>query len=540
MMRKAIVAFARKLAFAAMLMGTLASLARQADAQALVVRTAEGSVVGAVTGADRMIAVFRGIPYAAPPVGVRRWRPAEPTPAWSEPLVADRFGPDCMQTSTMDVLTHPERDFFYHPPSLTSEDCLYLNVWTPAQRELAKLPVMVWIHGGGEVQGSGSWPLYDGAALARKGVVLVTLNYRLGIFGRFALAELTAESPQHSSGAYDVSDLIQALRWVHSNIGAFGGDPDNVTIFGQSSGAMYVAALMTAPLARGLFSKAIGESGFAFYDPVLTLSAAEAKSRSFASSISQPTLAGLRDMPAADLLRLSRTAGFSLNLPVDGYFIPAAPCDVFSRGQQQPVPLLTGFTADEQFGWQPPLLKIGSYAEYEHAARKLFGYYGGPNVADAFLSMVPRARWRPDMAEPILRGYGMTGWQNESWAEAMSRVTPNVYFYYFDHVPRGAGSAFHTAEISYVFDNERSASRYSPNMPALAPRASDLKLADVMSDYWVSFAKAGMPSAKDGPAWQRYGSRSDRRVMEFRDGVAQPLRDFFREIAFRNLCEIGK
>ena len=502
-----------------------------------IVRTPAGPIVGGLAGPKRDVRVYRGIPYAQPPVGADRWRPARALAPWTKPLRASSFAADCWQPSTMDVLAKPEKDFFYHPPGRMSEDCLYLNVWTPRRASIAKRPVMVWIHGGGEVQGSGSWPLYDGAALARKGAVVVTLNYRLGIFGRFALPELSAESRQ-GSGTADMSDLVQALRWVRANIESFGGDPGNVTIFGQSSGAMYVAALMTSPPARGLFHKAIGESGFAFFDPVATRTAAEAKGQAFATSVGQPTLAGLRSVSAPKLLARSRAAGFSMSPPIDGHYLPEAPCRVFLDGRQARVPLITGYVADEQFGWQPPLPAITHYPQYEAAVRHLLGYYGSKGVADTFLAMVPPARWTPDMTESLVRGYLMTGWQTESWAEAMSRVTPDVYLYRFDQPPQGAATAFHTAEVSYVFNNEVRAPRYSPNMPALSPRPSDLKLADAMSDYWVSFAKTGVPAAAGQAAWPRYGGEARRAVVSFRDTGAHPLPAFFPQMRFRNLCDV--
>ncbi len=506
---------------------------------ALQVVTPQGPIIGQFADPKHKVAAFKGIPYAIPPVGARRWRPAEPAARWTEPLVADRFGPDCMQASTMDVVARPQDDFWYHPPSLPSEDCLYLNIWSPTNATTLKRPVMVWIHGGGEVQGSGSWPLYDGTNLARKGALIVTLNYRLGIFGRFALPALSAENGERGSGTYDMSDLVEALRWVRNNIGAFGGDAGNVTIFGQSSGAMYVSALMASPPARGLFHKAIGQSGFAFFDPMLGREAAEAKGSGFAASVGRTTLADLRDMPASELLSRSRRAGFATTLPIDGYFVPQSPCAIFQKGEQAKVPLLTGYTADEQYGWLPPPSGLTRYARYQAAARKLFSYYGGPRLADSFLSLVPKRRWRSAMAFGLLREYGMTGWQTESWAEVMSRTVPNTYLYRFDQPPHGAKTAFHTAELSFMFDNERDAPRYSSNMPALAPRAADLALADSMSDYWVSFAKRGVPSSPGGAVWPQYGGGAHRKVMVFRNSGSKPANAFFPDMIFQNLCATG-
>ena len=516
--------------------------ASAAHAQAVAAQTSQGRVVGAYTGPQQDIEVFKGIPYAIPPVGVRRWRAAEPAGSWAEPLIANRFGPDCMQSSTMDVMENPEKDTYYHPPSLVSEDCLYLNVWAPAKRATPKLPVMVWIHGGGLVQGAGTWPLYDGTALARKGVVLVTLNYRLGIFARFALAELSAESPQGGSGTYDLSDLVQALKWVQQNIAAFGGDPANVTVFGESAGSLYVAALMASPPAKGLFHRAIGESGGIFNDWMTPLGVAQAAGSRFAASIGRPSLDALREMPAADLHALSRKAKYYIDPVIDGHFLTAPPCETFLQGKQHRVPVLVGFNGDELNGYLPPLQSIGSYKQYADTVRETFRYmaYNNAGIADGFLSLAPERRWSPQLAPRMLRGYMVTGWEMESWAAMTSRVSPNAWLYYFNHVPPGATGAFHTAEVSYVFNNERSSPRYSPNTPVQPPRPSDLALAEMLSSYWVAFAKTGAPAAEGLPEWKPYGGVKTRRFMEFKEGGAQARDNFFPEIDFKPACEVLK
>jgi para-nitrobenzyl esterase len=523
-------------------LASMNTIVRASQAAQPSAETSLGKVIGGYTGPNRDVEVYRGIPYAVPPVGIRRWKPAEAGRVWTEPLAADRFGPDCMQSSTMDVVDDPQKEWYYHQPSLTSEDCLYLNVWTPVKRGKINLPVMVWIHGGGLVQGSGSWPLYDGAQLARKGAVIVTVNYRLGIFGGFAHPELTAESLHHASGAYDLSDIIQALKWVQQNISGFGGDHNNVTIFGESAGSLYVNALMASPMAKGLFHRAIGQSGAALYDATTSLATAEAMGVEFAEAIGKPTLAQLRSMTAADLLQLSRQRKYSLYLLVDGYFIPETICKTFLDGRQIDVPVILGFNGDENYGYRPPMPRLATYEEYAEMARSTLEEMGYriPEVVDGFLSLLPRHEWTPELSKKMISGYRIPGWEMESWAAMMGRVTSNAYLYYFDHVPPGAGGAFHTAEIAYVFNNEYEAPRYSPNMPVLSPRPSDLELADAMSDYWVAFAKTGVPAVEGLPEWKPYAIGKRRSFMEFKDGKPRPADDFFPEIQHKSICEVLK
>lgn len=502
----------------------------------------QGVVVGSYTDADKAVAVFKGIPYAKPPVGIRRWKVAEPALAFAEPLIADRFGPNCTQSSTMDVLEKPEEDIYYHAPSLVSEDCLFLNVWTPKPRADGKMPVMVWIHGGGLSQGAGSWPLYDGTNLARKGVVLVTVNYRLGIFGRFAHPELTAESPQGSSGIYDLSDLVQALRWVHDNIQGLGGDPGNVTIFGESAGGLYVAALMASPPAKGLFHRAIGESGGIFNDWLPTRTVAEEKGLAFAKSIGAASLEQLRETTAGELHAAARKARYYVDPPIDGYFLPQSPCRAFLQGQQNRVPVLVGFNRDELDGYLGPLIPPENHAAFVAEVRKTFEKmaYSNRGLVDGFVSLVPKRDWNPTIGARMLRNYMVTGWEMESWAEMATRSSSPTYLYYFSHVPPSARGAFHTAEISYVFNNEKFSPRYSPNMAVAPPRPADLALAELMSDYWVAFAKTGDPNGNGRPVWRTYGGKDSRRFMQFGDGGAEPMQPFFPETSFRSVCEILK
>ncbi len=288
------------------------------------------------------VAAFKGIPFAAPRSGALRWKTPQPAPHWKGVREAAEFGPRCMQGNIYDDMIFRDKG--------PSEDCLYLNVWTPAASAKARLPVMVWIYGGGFAAGAASEPRQDGENLAKKGVVVVSMNYRLNVFGFFAHAELAAESEHQSSGNYGLLDQLAALQWVHQNISGFGGDPANVTIFGESAGSFSVSALMASPLAQGLFQRAIGESG-AFFGDVLglkPLSQSEERDAKFAQSIGAHSITELRANPASELLDAAvrqKDIWFAPN--IDGYFLPRSVREIFAGGQQSHVPLLAGWNRDE-------------------------------------------------------------------------------------------------------------------------------------------------------------------------------------------------
>ena len=302
---------------------------------------------GLVSGADSGVAGVRqylGIPYAAPPVGPNRWKAPQPAAKWDGVKAATKFGARCVQARVFgDMVFRDEM----------SEDCLVANVWTGASSPTAKQPVMVWIYGGGFQAGSASEPRQDGARLASKGVVVVSMNYRLGLMGFLAHPELTKESPHKASGNYGILDQIAALQWVQKNIAAFGGDPGNVTIFGESAGSFSVSILMASPLAKGLFHKAIGESGASFPSgpqPPLggaTLASAEADGEKFAAAMNAPTIEALRAKPATDLLGGPGTPPRWFSPIVDGYVLPAPVSEIFTKGQQHKVPLLAGWNKGE-------------------------------------------------------------------------------------------------------------------------------------------------------------------------------------------------
>ena len=334
--------------------GVFAGLLSAAECVPAQVRTASGMVEG-TTSADGKIQIYKGIPYAAPPVGDLRWKEPQPAPAWEGVRKATEFGARCMQGPIYDDMVFRDTG--------PSEDCLHLNVWTPAAKAGAKLPVMVWIYGGGFQAGATSEPRQDGEHLAHKGVVVVSMDYRLGIFGFFSHPGLTAESPHHASGNYGLLDQAAALKWVHENIAAFGGDPDKVTIFGESAGSFSVSAQMASPVAKGFVHAAIGESG-AFFGKTLSakpLAESEKRDAIFAEELGMKSIAQLRAVDADKLLNavLKNKDEYRFGPNIDGYFMPASAYEIYSQGKQAHVPLLAGWNHDERdyhgfFGDQPP------------------------------------------------------------------------------------------------------------------------------------------------------------------------------------------
>jgi para-nitrobenzyl esterase len=519
------------------------SLAGGAMATAADMRltTPQGQLLGEV-GPEDGIAVFKGIPFAVPPVGVRRWQHAEPAPAWYGLRSAKAAGPACMQMTMPETLTFgpgkTQPVLYAEPGEVTSEDCLYLNVWTPAKGGEIKrpaAPVMVWIHGGGFVGGAGSSPTYDGAALAKKGVVVVTLNYRLGIFGFFAHPELSAENAQGASGNYGLTDQVAALNWVKANIAAFGGDPDNVTLFGESAGSWAVSLQLATPLSEGLFNKAIGQSGAYLYSmPDLKtemggLASGEAMGKAFGDTVVPGGLAGLRDLSANALLGASiMTPGapsFGQFVVVDGYVLKRPLRETFLRGEQRAVPVMVGSNADEgsglsDFGIVAPTPKDA--ASYVAQVKARYG-----DLAPAYLKQYPAS----NLTDAVFNAYRDSefGWRMEHWAGQMGAVKAPAWLYHFSHlspvgetmhwVDFGANQrklgAFHAAEIAYVFNIPQ---QQLQNTAAIKP--ADISLADAMSSYWVNFAKTGNPNGAGLPDWKPYLDK-DRRYMAF-DGAAVP------------------
>ena len=449
------------------------------------IRTTSGMVQGLTQdGLD----IYKGIPFAAPPLSDLRWRDPQPVTPWSGVLKADHFAPECMQTGSYPPDAPPETD---------SEDCLYLNIWKPQTPAGAKLPVMVWIYGGGVDNGSSAVPLYAGDALARHGVIVVSFNYRLGVFGFLAHPELSRESPHHSSGDYGFLDQIAALQWVQRNIAAFGGDPAQVTVFGQSSGSISLSALIASPLTRGLFQRAIGESGGLFepmeLEPDLALPGAEQQGQHFAERAGASSLKALRAKPAAELEKVD----FGPALIVDGYAIPQAPFDVYRAGREDPVSVLIGSNADEgRLFFNGMKVTAGNYAEelgmqFPPLLVKLLA--PAPGTTD-LQAQAAAAQFNTDMR---------FRWDMWTWANLASAQGQKTFLYQFDRVPpypssnRYAGlGATHGMEMAYVFGH------LDPQ--AASWTAADRRLSEVMAAYWTNFAKSGDPNGPGLPVWPRY------------------------------------
>jgi para-nitrobenzyl esterase len=434
------------------------------------------------------VRAFKGVPFAAPPVGELRWKPPQPVVAWTGVKRADATGPRCEQTP------YATTSVFYEPPETTSEDCLYLNVWTAANPG-DKRPVMVWMYGGALVRGSGAVPTYDGTSLAKKGVVVVTINYRLGVFGYFAHPALTAESPNHSSGNYGALDEVAALKWVQRNIAAFGGDPGRVTIFGESAGSWSVNVMMATPLAKGLFHRAIGESGGRFTRGV-RLAAAEQAGVTFARNLGAESLPALRALPADKLLAAT---GFRTAENIDGWVLPDDVRNLFAQGKHNKVPVIVGSNGNESttLGGANGVPK--TMDEYRTRIRTQYG-----EMASEFDAAYP-VKSEADIAEAILGSARDTTftWQMREWARLNTAAGSKAYLYQFTHVdpiPTKGLGAYHTAEIEYVFNNLWRDWSYTD---------IDRRVADTMSNYWVNFATTGDPNGAGLTRWPTYDSKAE-------------------------------
>jgi para-nitrobenzyl esterase len=443
--------------------------------------------------------LFRGIPYAAPPVGDLRWRPPQPVVPWQGVKAADHFSNVCMQPAT-----DTEGNAWREGLVPMSEDCLYVNVWTPATSEIAKLPVMVFIHGGGNNRGAASENQYDGAYLAKKGVVFVSLNYRMNIFGFMAHPDLTRESEHHSSGNYAMLDQIAALQWVQRNIAKFGGDPNTVMIFGHSAGASNVSSLMATPLAKGLFHRVLTQSG-ANLNPGRPLAEVEQDGLKFAQSLKANSIADLRKIPAEDLEKAQRPA---MALNVDGWALPQDVYTIFATGKQNDVPLITGTMADDLPGpgtGQGPAT-VADAASY---AKQTFGALAG-----TYLRLYP-ATTEEQLAKSNSAFRTERALANARlWVRLQTKTGKSkAYLYYFTHTspfPEGlmwggrtakSWGAYHGGEMPYVFN--------AFPLQDWPWRPVDLKLGDTVSTMWTNFVKTGNPNGPGAPEWPTYDAKSD-------------------------------
>jgi para-nitrobenzyl esterase len=498
---------AGRLGFASLIALCLSSPVIAADTQPVVDAPA-GKVRGETVG---RLNVFKGIPYALAPTDARRWKPPLEVPKWKEARDATKFGPACVQPRS-----RADSIYLLELPAM-SEDCLSLNIWAPANAR--KAPVLVWIHGGSLAIGSGSEPVYEGTKLAGHGLVVVTINYRLGVLGYLAHPALSAESRGNVSGNYGLLDQIAALRWLKRNIAAFGGDPSNVTIAGESAGALSVMYLMVAPEARGLFAKAIAQSAYMISTPQLRDSpfgdaVGEGAGVWLAGKVGAVDLAGLRSMDANAITNAAASAGWAPFGTIDGRVLPRQLVDAFDRGEQAKVPILAGFNSGEIRSLRvlaPPV--PADTATYEKQIQERYG-----DLADAFLKLYPSS----NMSESILAATRDTlyGWTAERLVARQTAAGAPSFLYYFDHGYPAADSqglhAFHAAEIPYVFGT---ANKTTPRWPAIPATPAESALSDALASYWATFARDGVPSAPSQPAWRPYGT--ERAYMAFED-VPQP------------------
>ena len=490
-----------------------------------VVDVSGGRISGVpVSGTD--IWSYKGIPFAAAPVGQLRWRTPQPVEPWEGVREATAFGPACLQP------LRPEGSFYGQIVDEMSEDCLHLSVWTAVEPD-DSAPVMIWIHGGGLSSGHSGEATYDGTALAGRGVVLVTINYRLGPLGYLTHPLLAAESDHRASGNYGVLDQIAALRWVRENIAAFGGDPDRVTIFGESAGSWSVNYLQATPLAAGLFHRAIGESGAGFGSLGMAYAKAEMEAMGgrFAEALFGEdvpiSLDALRTATGDEVMAVERGfARFSPN--IDGWVFPDAIYNIFAAGAQNDVPVIVGSNADEDATLGGGQVEPMTVAEYGAYARDTYG-----TLAERYLALYPAATDEETVRARIASATDQRfGWDMRTWARMMERVSSEAYYYFFSRVPPGPDAerngAFHAGEIIYVFDNLGKSPYPYANQEY---DETDVRLSDQMASYWANFAATGDPNGEGLPVWPAYSRAADEAlelgdIVQARSGVRKERLDF--------------
>ena len=460
-----------------------------------IVKAPAGGVEGRTEG---NLQVFKGIPYALPPVGPLRWKPPSPMPRWASVRKTTESGPVCFQPQP--TLSR----IYVRDPKPMSEDCLTLNIWTPIG--VRNAPVFFWIHGGSLVTGTGGDSMYSGAQIAARGIVVVTINYRVGVLGWLAHPELSKESPLGVSGNYGLLDQIEALKWVRRNIRAFGGNPSNVTIAGESAGALSVMYLMAAPDARGLFSKAIAESPYMMSTPELKqrrfgLPSAEETGMKLAADLHALDIAALRAIDARSLSIDAPAAGYTPWGTIDGHVLPRQLVDVFDRSEQAPVPLLAGFNSGEIRSLRilaPP--PPANAADYESMIRDRYG-----DLADEFLRLYPAANLQESILATTRDAF--YGWTAVRLVKKQAALGVPSFLYFFDHGYPAADAAglhgFHASEVPYVFGTFTGTPPFWPKIP---DTEEDKKLSLAMTDYWSSFVRAGKPTAENEPDWPAFRS----------------------------------
>ncbi len=490
--------------------------------------TKNGAVAGVVLPSG--VRVFKGVPFAAPPVRELRWRPPQPVKSWQGVRAADRFADQCMQARVFG-------DMMFRNSGV-SEDCLYLNVWAPEARSAAGLPVLFYIYGGGFVAGDGSEPRYDGESMAKRGIVVVTISHRLGIFGFFSHPALAAESPQHASGNYGLMDQTAALRWVQANIGAFGGDPKRVTIAGESAGSFSVSAQMASPLAKDLFAGAIGESGAFFSTTIPTPAHVETEQNGvkFGDALSARSLGALRAFSATEILEASGRPGVPRFGPnVDGWFLPEMPSSIFAAGRQAHVPLLAGWNSEESNA-----RAILNEAPTPENTRAQFAKLFGDRAADAAKVFPASTAAEAQQSLTDLASDRFIGYSTWKWLDVHARTSGRpVYRYLYAHprpplvasmgdarpglaggIVRGGGGnaappaqgAVHSAEIEYALGN-------LPLNPVFAWSADDHKVSATMQSYFENFIKTGNPNGSGLPSWPVGGLNPSGQVQRIRIDV---------------------
>jgi para-nitrobenzyl esterase len=465
------------------------------------VRVRAGILLG-VTEASSGVVAYKGIPYAEPPIRDLRWRPPVPAPRWDGVRDAGEFGFACLQPPPQPA------SVYYGRMAPTNEDCLTLNVWSP--NNARRLPVMVWIHGGALVGGSSSEPMYDGVKIAQQGVVFVSINYRLGLLGYLAHPALSAESPQRLSGNYGLLDQIEALRWVRDNIAAFGGDPRQVTIAGESAGGLSVIELLASPLARGLFTRAIVQSGYmpsyrALHDDSFGLPSAEAAGLALATAAHVSNAAALRAADLVTLFQAGLATGWQPEPVIDGIVLKRQLAETFARGEQAKVPVLAGYNEGEIRSLLFLMPKApDSQSAYEADVRLRFGA-----KASDYLAVYPGVDPKADVMASIRDG--LYGWAAQYLVLRQAVAGQPAYLYFFRHSTPAERerdlAAFHASELPYIFGKVGPSATPGPNWPRLPPTSTESQLSEAIMGYWTSFVRDGIPRASGQPDWPRFTAR---------------------------------